>query len=109
MLAKALHLESFVTHTRSFVGKATGKSNNSKAGSMQPDMHMDSITSGSSGGFHKLHSGHDESDGEAEVGLKDVKGELGIRVMVTITLEMDIESRRGSEGGFYGNGVGMAI
>jgi len=92
VVAKALHLDSFITHTRSFVGKHT--INGGKPSTTQKDIYLETMKSSSSGGFTKLHSGHDSTDEEVDVGVRD-NGDLNI--MVTKTWEMDVEARSVNE------------
>ena len=68
MVAKALHLKSLVTHTRSYIFKE----NNTKAGmTARPrDVHLETMKTSGSDGFAKLHSRRDTIDEEENIGLK---------------------------------------
>lgn len=65
MVAKALHLKSLVTHTRSYVFKE----NNTKAGitARSQNVHLKTMKTSSSGGFTKLNSGRDTADEEENI------------------------------------------
>lgn len=89
MVAKALHLDAIITHSRSAIGRHTSKSNHTAKSHV--DIHLETMKSAQSGGFTKLHAGLDRPDEDALV--KDVGG----MIMVTTTLEMDVESRRESD------------
>ncbi|KAF2707388.1 hypothetical protein K504DRAFT_504558 [Pleomassaria siparia CBS 279.74] len=71
MVAKVLHLNSFITQTRSFVFSQNAiKGSNRTAASIEDKLYMDTLKSSNSSVFTKLHSGATSSDEEAEVGLK---------------------------------------
>lgn len=100
MVAKALRLQSLITHTKSALGRTTHT--NKTGNPTQKDVHMETFKSGSSGGFTKLSDGKDvEMAGAEEVekgfGHKKVDSEGGIRVMVTRTVEMESERMSGEE------------
>ncbi|KAF2121791.1 hypothetical protein BDV96DRAFT_681862 [Lophiotrema nucula] len=107
MVAKALHLESFVTHSRSIVGKHTTKAGKLSRSTTHSDVRMDTLKTAQSGGFTKLSAGQDQ--------VEDKFGkESGLKVMVTTTVEMDVEARsirsmQANGGTFYDHDVGRAV
>lgn len=90
MLAKALYLDSLLTHTRSLTRKTTtaGKSSVTKTGTTHSTLHIDTKKSTSHGGFTKLDS--------AKFGRN---GNGSFDIVVTRTLEMDVEDRS-DDGGY---------
>ncbi|KAF2177422.1 hypothetical protein K469DRAFT_603375 [Zopfia rhizophila CBS 207.26] len=89
MVAKILHLESLLTHTRSLAGKhVTRASRNATASS---GIHLGTIKSSHSG-FKKTHTGQDLEDQEAETQWKS-QGGLRVTVTKTTRLDVDVQSR----------------
>ncbi|ORY12762.1 hypothetical protein BCR34DRAFT_482258 [Clohesyomyces aquaticus] len=74
IIAKTLHLESLLTHTRSTLGRHIGKTGKTgKTSSTKSSLRMETFKSDQSG-FTKLHSGKDGGDEEMNVGTKDQDG-----------------------------------
>jgi uncharacterized protein (DUF427 family) len=90
MVAKALHLGSVITHTKSALNKT---SHNKTYQTQQKDIHMETFKSGSSGGFTELSDSADgdgkdadDRDGEDAVWFKKEASNGALSVVVTRTV-----------------------
>lgn len=101
MVAKVLHLQALITHTKSALGKTT----HTHRTATQKDVHLDTFKSGSSGGFTKLSDGKDGDgrDEEQSVGFGGMYGhrkgqsEGALSVVVTRTVEVESETLPGDK------------
>lgn len=114
MFAKALHLDTFITHSKSAAGRTGTKPKSSSANS---GIHLDTIKS-SHAGFHQLKSplpvGVNGAPGNTEDMDFGCKGDLEagkeIRIIVTRTSDVEEWKDRGRySNGSYDDAVGHAI
>jgi hypothetical protein len=93
MFAKALHLDTFVTHTgNTGIHNTTPSKTRSRSisrSTTQSEIQMETMKVMKNGGFSELSKGRDEKADKRA--MHEQKGSL--QVMVTTTWEMDIESR----------------
>ncbi|KAF1843772.1 uncharacterized protein K460DRAFT_378830 [Cucurbitaria berberidis CBS 394.84] len=103
MLAKSLHLQAFITHTRSTFAETRSYVKKTTASTQEDTYHMDQMRNARVGKFHRL----------SEDSASDTTGHKRIEVLVTKTIEMDSETRSEDEEwrkidverGQYGRGV----
>ncbi|KAF2661609.1 hypothetical protein K491DRAFT_710822 [Lophiostoma macrostomum CBS 122681] len=89
MAARALHLDTLLTHSQSRKQKTT------RTGTTQTGLQLDTLKSAHHVGFKKLEAGRNGEDDEEDVEF----GKDGLDIMVTRTVEMDVEHRREDEWG----------
>lgn len=103
MLATFLKLDSLLTHTRSFMHHATSKTA-PKSGTTNSGLHLDPIVIKPThphphhDGFQKLDSSR--GDTFAENGKHGANPQSSMRVVVTTTVDMDVESNKGDDMGY---------
>lgn len=101
MLAKALHLQAFLTHTKSTF--QPGKSHATKTTNVgtQNDVQLQSLSGIGTGRFYRLSEDSENSEGSKK-----------IEVLVTKTVDVDTDSqypRRSIEVREYPKHVGLAV
>ncbi|CAO2656176.1 Nn.00g049790.m01.CDS01 [Neocucurbitaria sp. VM-36] len=108
MFAKALHLQAFITHTKSTFGGTRSYVKKTSASTQTNAYHMNNIRNAGVGKFHRL----------SEDRASDNTVHKRIEVLVTRTIQMASEARTSEDGdwkgidaesGPYGHGVGTAV
>jgi hypothetical protein len=101
MLAKALHLQAFLTHTKTTYQPGKSQTTRNTNVGTQNDVHLQSLSGIGSGKFYRLSEDSQDS-----------KGSKKIEVLVTKTVDVDAESqypRRSVEVREYAKHVEQAI
>ena len=88
MAARALHLDTLLTHSQS-------RKHTTKTGTTRTGLQLDTLKSAKHGGFNRLEADRDGEDEEEEIEF----GKDGLDIMVTRTVELNVEDRREDEWG----------